>query len=197
MHYKNYILEEIVNLYKRIIILIFSLLLPVFSFAQIQIGFVQSERIRAEYEEFKEAESELQLEYRKVQFEFQTMAQRLDSLKSAFETQRLMSSPERRREQEAEIANLENQVNDFQTQKVGPQGELYQKQLQLETQIIQKVQRAVNKVAIDKGYDYILDSVSLLYGKPTHNLTDDVLYELRRLTDETPNSNYIKIGYSI
>ena len=61
MHYKNYILEEIVNLYKRIIILIFSLLLPVFSFAQIQIGFVQSERIRAEYEEFKEAESELQL----------------------------------------------------------------------------------------------------------------------------------------
>ena len=29
------------------------------------------------------------------------MAQRLDSLKSAFETQRLMSSPERRREQEA------------------------------------------------------------------------------------------------
>ena len=88
------------NLYKRIIILIFSLLLPVFSFAQIQIGFVQSERIRAEYEEFKEAESELQLEFRKVQFEFQTMAQRLDSLKSAFETQRLMSSPERRREQE-------------------------------------------------------------------------------------------------
>ena len=161
----------------------------VFSFAQIQIGFVQSERIRAEYEEFKEAESELQLEFRKVQFEFQTMAQRLDSLKSAFETQRLMSSPERRREQEAEIANLENQVNDFQTQKVGPQGELYQKQLQLETQIIQKVQRAVNKVAIDKGYDYILDSVSLLYGKPTHNLTDDVLYELRRLTDETTNSN--------
>ena len=189
MHYKNHILEEIVNLYKRIIILIFSLLLPVFSFAQIQIGFVQSERIRAEYEEFKEAESELQLEFRKVQFEFQTMAQRLDSLKSVFETQRLMSSPERRREQEAEIANLENQVNDFQTQKVGPQGELYQKQLQLETQIIQKVQRAVNKVAIDKGYDYILDSVSLLYGKPTHNLTDDVLYELRRLTDETTNSN--------
>ncbi len=116
MHYKNYILEEIVNLYKRIILLIFSFLLPVFSFAQIQIGFVQSERIRAEYEEFKEAESELQLEFRKVQFEFQTMAQRLDSLKSAFETQRLMSSPERRREQEAEIANLENQVNDFQTQ---------------------------------------------------------------------------------
>ena len=47
--------------YKKSILLIFSFLLPVFSFAQIEIGFVQSERIRAEYEEFKEAESELQL----------------------------------------------------------------------------------------------------------------------------------------
>ena len=84
---------------------------------------------------------------------------------------------------------MTDQVKDFQAQKVGPEGELYRKQLQLETEIIQKVQRSVNKVAIDKGYDYILDSVSLLYGKPTHNLTDDVLYELRQITDESSDNN--------
>ena len=165
------------------------LLTPVLMMAQLKVGYVQSDRIRAEYEEFKEAESELQLEFRKVQFEFQTMTERLDSLKQAFETQRLMSSPDRRREKETEITLLEQEVKDFQTQKVGPEGELYRRQLQLETQIIQKVQRAVNKVAIDKGYDYILDSVSLLYGKPTHNLTDDVLYELRKITEEGLNNN--------
>ncbi len=38
--------------------------------AQLKIGYILSERIRSEYEEFKEAESQLQLEYRKVQFEF-------------------------------------------------------------------------------------------------------------------------------
>ena len=157
--------------------------------AQLKIGYILSERIRSEYEEFKEAESELQLEFRKVQFEFQTMTSRLDSLKGAFETQRLMSSPDRRREKENEISLLDQQVKNYQTQKVGPEGELYRKQLQLETQIIQKVQRAVSKVAIDKGYDYILDSVSLLYGKPTHNLTDDVLYELRKISDEESNNN--------
>ena len=115
------------------------------------------------------------------------MAQRLDSLKQVFETQRLVSSPERRREREQEIAALEQQVQDFQARKVGPEGELYRSQLQLETEIIQKVQRAVNKVAIDKGYDYILDSAALLYGKPTHNLTDDVLYELRILSEDSEN----------
>ncbi|MFQ6674473.1 MAG: OmpH family outer membrane protein [Fidelibacterota bacterium] len=159
------------------------LMVPVTGVAQLKIGFVQSDRIRAEYEEFKAAEGELQLEFRKVQYEFQTMSDRLDSLRKVFETQRLMSSPEWRREKEQEISTLEKQVQDFQLRKVGPEGELYQKQLQLETQIIQKVQKAVNKVAIDKGYDYVLDSMALLYGKPTHNLTDDVLYELRKMSE--------------
>jgi len=89
-------------------------LLPAVMFAQLKVGFVQSERIRGEYDEFKEAESELQLEFRKVQFEFQTMTARLDSLKGAFETQRLMSSPDRRREKENEISLLDQQVKNYQ-----------------------------------------------------------------------------------
>ena len=63
-------------------------------FSQSKIGFVQSDRIRAELEEFKDAESQLQMEFRKVQFEYQTMLMSLDSMKKSYETQRLMSSPE-------------------------------------------------------------------------------------------------------
>ena len=47
--------------------------------AQLKIGYILSERIRGEYEEFKEAESQLQLEYRKVQFEFDQRVKKLDS----------------------------------------------------------------------------------------------------------------------
>ena len=39
---------------------------------EMKIGFVQSDRIRAEYEEFRDAESQLQMEFRKVQMEYQT-----------------------------------------------------------------------------------------------------------------------------
>ena len=38
-----------------------TILLPIMVFAQNKIGFVQSERIRGEYEEFKDAEAQLQL----------------------------------------------------------------------------------------------------------------------------------------
>lgn len=173
---------------KRCIMLFLGVLVPTLGSGQIKVGFVQSDRIRAEYEEFRKAEGELQLEFRKVQFEFQTMTDRLDSLRRVFDTQRLMSSPEWRREKEGEISSLERRVQDFQVEKVGPEGELYRKQLKLETEIIQKVQRAVNTVAIDRGYDYIFDSMALLYGKPTHNLTDDVLHELRKLSESKPGA---------
>ena len=71
-------------------------------FAQNKIGFVQSDRIRAESEEFIDAESQLQLEYRQVNIQYNSMIVELDSIKQSFETQRLMSSPEWRKEKEAE-----------------------------------------------------------------------------------------------
>jgi len=146
-------------------------------FSQSKVGFVQSDRIRAEFEEFKDAESQLQMEFRKVQFEYQT----IDSMKKSYETQRLMSSPEWRREKEQEIAVREQTIQAFQAKKVGPEGELYKKQAQMEFEILSKVKRAVDKVAATKEYDFIIDgSVSLLFGNPTYDLTDDVLYELRK-----------------
>ena len=148
---------------------------------EIKISFVQSDRIRAEYEEFRDAESQLQMEFRKVQMEYQIQLMELDSLKNAYETQRLMSSPEWRREKEQEIATKERNLQVFQAEKVGPEGLLYQKQAQMEFEILSKVKRAVDKVAAEKEYDYIIDgSVSLLFGNPAFDVTDDILYELRK-----------------
>ena len=48
-------------------------------------------------------------------------------------------------------------------------------------ELVQKFKAAVDAVAISKGYDIIMDgSQASLYTKPTHDLTDDVLYELRK-----------------
>ena len=86
---------------------IIAMILPILLTAQNKIGFVQSDRIRAEYEEFKDAEAQLQLEYRQVNMQYNKMVVELDSIKQAFETQRLMSSPDWRKEKEVEIASRE------------------------------------------------------------------------------------------
>lgn len=165
----------------KMVFLVASLMLPMVLFGQLKIGYIASDRIRTEFEEFQEAESQLQIEFRKVQEEYQVMLAELDSLKQAYETQRLMSSPEWRKEKEVEISTKEQRLQQYQAQKVGPEGELYRKQSQMEYELLSKVKTAVDNVAISKGYDFIFDgSVSLLYGKPTHDLTDDVLFELRK-----------------
>ena len=160
---------------------------PMILLGQLKVGYVASDRIRMEYEEFKESESQLQLDFQKIQFEYQGMLKELDSLKQAFDTQRLMSSPEWRREKEQNIKDKEMAIQNFQAKKVGPEGELVKKQSQMEYELLSKVKKAVDNVAIEKGYDFIFDgSISLLYGKPTHDLTDDVLHELRKVSSNTP-----------
>jgi len=152
--------------------------------AQLKIGYILSERIRTEYEEFKEAESQLQLEYRKVQFEFEQMGLKMDSLRQDYEVKRLMAL-DKGESIRQEMEQMEKQIQNYQAEKIGPQGELMRKQAQLEYEILGKVKKAVDKVAIDGGFDYIIDaSVGLLYFKAKYDMTDDVLHELRNLDTE-------------
>ena len=156
-------------------------------FGQLKVGYVASDRIRLEYEEFKESESQLQLDFQKIQFEYQERLKELDSLKQAFDTQKFMMSDSGLREKEQNIKDKEMAIQNFQAKKVGPEGELVKKQSQMEYELLSKVKKAVDNVAIEKGYDFIFDgSISLLYGKPTHDLTDDVLHELRKVSSNTP-----------
>ncbi|GIS47820.1 MAG: hypothetical protein Ct9H90mP20_4900 [Candidatus Neomarinimicrobiota bacterium] len=95
---------------------------------------------------------------------YNSMIVELDSIKQAFETQRLMSSPEWRKEKEAKIfPSREATIQKFQVTMVGPEGELYRRQAQLEFDILSKVKRAVDKIAAEKKIDFIIDgSTSLL-----------------------------------
>jgi outer membrane protein len=152
--------------------------------AQLKIGYILSERIRTEYEEFKEAESQLQLEYRKVQFEFDQMVVKMDSLKQDYEIKRLMAL-DKGESIRQELEQMERSIQNYQAEKIGPQGALMKKQAQMEYEILGKVKKAVDKVAIDGGYDYIIDaSVGLLYFKSKYDMTDDVLHELRNLSSD-------------
>ena len=177
--------EETVKGFLRstLFILIFIGLTSVMS-AQLKIGYILSERIRTEYEEFKEAESQLQLEYRKVQFEFDQMVVKMDSLKQDYEIKRLMAL-DKGESIRQELEQMERSIQNYQAEKIGPQGALMKKQAQMEYEILGKVKKAVDKVAIDGGYDYIIDaSVGLLYFKSKYDMTDDVLHELRNLSSD-------------
>ena len=169
---------------RKIIVSILLMSLTTIASAQLKIGYILSERIRAEYEEWTEADAQLQLEYRKVQFEYEQKIKKLDSLSRDYEVKRLMSL-DKGESIKQEIEQIKRQIQTFQAEKVGPQGELMRKQAQLERGLVEKVVESIKKVAIDGNYDYVFDaSVQLMYQKAQYDLTDDVLRDLRKL--DTP-----------
>ena len=161
----------------KIILLVF----PIFLFAEMKLGYIDSNRIMSEFENVRDIQVELEKEQRKLEAEYNGMISQLDSLKQVFEKQRLLMSENRRKEKENELINMERNIQEFQMKKFGPEGEIFRKQSQLLAPILEEVDAAIKVVAAQRGYDYVFDAVSgaIVYALEAHDLTDQVLKELK------------------
>ncbi len=163
-----------------LVIMSMGVSLPVFG--QLKIGYINSDRIMQEWENAREAQQKLNEEARGLEQQYNRMTTRLDSLQQEFQRQQFVMSEERRRQKQQEMQTLQQQIQQFQMENVGPQGQIYAKQEQILGPVLQKVDSAIRKVATDGGYDYVFDvsGGNILYAEEKHEITADVLYELRR-----------------
>ena len=161
-----------------------TLALASFTFADVKIGYVDSNEIMNNFDEVRQVQADLEKEQRRLESEFNELVYSLDSLKQDFDRQRLLMSDTRRNEKENEIINKEKFVQKFQLDKFGPEGEIYKTQNKLLKPVLAKIDDAIQKVGSERGYDFILDAMSgaLLYALDSHNLTEDVMDELAKAT---------------
>ena len=101
--------------YRYLIALFYFILFLTPTTAQLKIGYILSERIRTEFEDFKEAESQLQLEYKKVQTEFDKMVLKMDSLKQDYEVKRLMAL-DKGESIKQELVQMEQSIQTYQAE---------------------------------------------------------------------------------
>ena len=153
---------------------ILTLTLASFTFADVKIGYVDSNEIMNNFDEVRQVQADLEKEQRRLESEFNELVYSLDSLKQDYDRQRLLMSDTRRNEKENEIINKEKSVQKFQLDKFGPEGEIYKTQNQLLKPVLAKIDVAIQKVGSERGYDFILDAMSgaLLYALDSHNLTE-------------------------
>jgi len=168
-------------------IIIGSLILSTFVFADVKIGYIDSNEIMTKFEEVRQVQVSLEKEQRKLQAEMENLIQQLDSLKQEYERQRLLMSDSRRQEKEQELVRSEQKIQKFQMDKFGPEGEIYRKQNQLLKPVLAKVDEAIQAVGKRQQYDYIMDAVggAIVYALDSNNLTEDVIEELRKSTTTT------------
>ena len=166
---------------KNLTLYCFVLFLGSLIFAETKIGYVDWVRIMDEYQPAQEASRQLEQEYQKLQQEYSQMEAKLDSLLRQYEMQKLMYSSEYQDEKETEINKLQVAMQEFQVKQLGPDGDIYKTQRDLEEPIMKKIVAAIEKVAREMNFDFVLKEPggSLVYADPKWEVTNDVLYELR------------------
>ncbi len=163
---------------KKIIIL----MVMSFCLADTNIGWVDSQYIFNQLEETREAQVQIEKKQNKLESDLMDMVGKRDSLIQDYQSKAPLMSAEMQKSKESEILNFEKEIEMFQMQKMGPEGELYTYYAQLIAPIEKKILAAIEKVGNAKGYDYILDSSrgGIVHALDSHKLDEDVLEELRK-----------------
>ena len=152
------------------------------SYAQAKIRYINSQRILSEFPEALEIQKQLDGIRAGYESEYNTMLQRYEGLVKEIENQSLLLSPEKKAEKEKEAQDLGMSIEQFRYQKLGPQGELYKKNLELTQPLYDKIDQIIQRVGAEEEYDFILDVVQgvVLYAKPQYDITNRIIEELSK-----------------
>jgi outer membrane protein len=168
---------------KRNILLIagFMLASTVVSTAQ-RLAYVDVTRILESFKEYKDAQDELD---RVAANWRQDIAQQYDVIKglyNRYQAEQVLLSDDARKQREEEIMNKEKEVRDLQKARFGPEGELFRRRAEMVRPIQERVYRAIEAYATERGYDFIFDksgAAGIIFYSPAFDKTDDVLNRLK------------------
>ena len=163
--------------------IVFSIMLLMASCTQVKIAYVDVEEILKEYDGAKQAEEDMQAQSQQISQQLDQVALPLQQKIQEYQKSKDNMSSAARQKKEAELMQ-EQQA--FQQQQ-----QMAQQQVQAEGQrMFEKINTDIETFLAEygesKGYTYILGSSmqtkSVLYGKETLNITDEVIDAL--------NTNY-------
>ena len=172
---------------KKFILLYLSLFLSI-ALSEVKIGYVDSQQIMTQYEGFRMAQVELEKEQKRLEGDYLTLQQQVDSLYQSYQKQEFMMSEDRKKEKVNEITQKERELQEFGMKKLGPQNsELVQIQNQLMEPILKTFAEACDNIGRTRGFDYVLDAGTggILFALESNNITEEVLEEMNKLSTTT------------
>jgi outer membrane protein len=157
--------------------------------AQIKIGYVDSQRIMAEFQEAIDAQNQLEKIRNQYQAEYEGKVREYQQMADEIESQSLLLSEEKKKEKLRLLQEKATEIDKYKFEKLNPEGgEFYRKNQELFKPIIDKINVVIQKIGKVEEYDFILDAASgtLLHAMPKYDLTEQVLVELNKGTTTTP-----------
>ena len=105
----------------------------------------------------------------------------LDKMYKDFESEQVMLSDELKKKREDQLFVKEKELRDLQRKRFGFEGDLFKKRQELIKPIQDKVYNAVQKMAVQRGYDFVLDKsegITIIFADPKLDKSEDVLKDM-------------------
>ncbi|RXK80868.1 OmpH family outer membrane protein [Filimonas effusa] len=164
----------------KIVLLICLLVLGYTGYSQ-RYAIIDTKYILNKIPEYKQAEQKLQQTSDLWQKEIDAKQAALEKLYKDYEAEKVMLSPELQKKREDELYNREKEVRDLQRKRFGYEGDLFKERQKLVKPLQDKVYNAVQKLAVARGYDFILDKsegITVIFADPKLDKSDDILRDL-------------------
>ena len=166
---------------KKILVTLFScIVLSAGSYAQ-RYAVIDSKYILEKLPEYKAAQQKLDQFSEQWQQEIDKKSAALDKMYKEYDAEQVMLSDELKKKREDELFNNDKELKDLQRKRFGYEGDIFKKRQELIKPIQDRVYNAVQKLAVSKLYDFILDKsegITVIFADPKLDKSDDVLKEL-------------------
>ena len=142
---------------------------------------IDSKYILEKLPEYKSAQTKLDQFSEQWQEEIDSKSAALDKMYKDYDAEQVMLSDELKKKREDELFNREKELRDLQKKRFGYEGDIFKKRQELIKPIQDKVYNAVQKLAVAKLYDFILDKsegITVIFADPKLDKSDDVLREM-------------------
>ena len=106
----------------------------------------------------------------------------VNSMIEEIQQQSLMLSAEARTEREQKLMDKRRELEQFRAETWGEGGKLYTKNIELSRPILEKINKVIEKISQQDGYDMVFDAAggNIVYALPQHDITEIVLTELKK-----------------
>ena len=166
---------------KKILFVLLILLGSMYAVNAQRYAIVDSKYILEKMKDYKDAQRKLDDFSEQWQKEIDMKQVVLDKMYKEYEAEQVMLSEELKKKREDQLYNMEKELRDLQRKRFGFEGDLFKKRQELIKPVQDRVYNAIQKLAVARSYDFILDKsegITVIFADPKLDKSEDVLREL-------------------
>ena len=149
---------------------------------ELKLGYINSNILKDRLPEFRDAQRQFDQLRQQYEREIGDRQSKLLKMQEDFQKQELLMSESRKAELRAEFEEKRMQLLEFEAKKMGPEGELVQKNIELSAPIFEWINESLQDMGKEEGYDFIFDvggTGAIVYvAEEKYDLTEQLLDRL-------------------